>query len=65
MPDKEMRTSFSHVLSLMSVNAVNIFAGGFHTWVVLDNIFPKKEEFHELKGVSSQHDSPLNSESMG
>jgi alpha-tubulin suppressor-like RCC1 family protein len=38
LPDKEMRTSFTHVLSLMSVNAFKLYAGGFHSWVVLDDI---------------------------
>lgn len=46
-----MRTQFTHVLSLMSVNTSKIFAGGLHSWVVLDDLFPKKEEFIGLKKI--------------
>ncbi len=46
MPDKEtVRTNFSHVLSLMSVNVAQIYAGGLHSFVVLDEILPKKDDF--------------------
>ena len=46
MPDKEtVRTNFSHVLSLMSVNVAQIYAGGLHSFVVLDDILPKKDDF--------------------
>jgi hypothetical protein len=34
----------------MSVNVNKIYAGGFHSWVILDEMFPKKEEFSGLKG---------------
>ena len=45
LPNSEsMRKSFTHVLSLLSVNVVKIYAGGFHSWVVLDELFPKKED---------------------
>jgi hypothetical protein len=62
-----MRTSFSHVLSLMSVNAFKLYAGGFHSWVVLDDIMPKKEEFMSLKGgkIEEDDDSLLNSPREG
>jgi hypothetical protein len=40
-----MKKTFTHVLSLLSVNGYKIFAGGNHSWVVLDDVMPKKEEF--------------------
>ena len=43
-----MRTSFTHVLSLMSVNATKVYAGGFHSWVLLDETTPKRDEFQGL-----------------
>ena len=45
LPDKEMRKTFTHVLSLMSVNSVKLHAGGFHSWAILDEMMPKKDEF--------------------
>ena len=50
-----MRINFTLVTSLISVNTFQIFAGGLHSWVILDDVMPKKEEFSGLKGVS--HDS--------
>lgn len=39
-----------------------IVAGGFHSWAILDDIMPKKEEFTGLKGSNSDdEDSLLNS----
>ena len=47
----------------MSVNSLNIFAGGFHSWVLLDDLCPKKEEFSLLKGSENEEkDSLLNSD---
>jgi hypothetical protein len=34
----------------MSVNGVKIFAGGFHSWVLLDEGTPKRDEFSGMKG---------------
>jgi hypothetical protein len=59
-----MRKTFTHVLSLMSVNVVRIYAGGFHSWVILDEVMAKKDEFQGLKGTNSgdgDDDSLLNS----
>ena len=59
-----MRKSFTHVLSLMSVNSVKLYAGGFHSWAVLDEMMPKKDEFQTLRGIradSNEDDSLLNS----
>ena len=75
LPDKEMRKIFTHVLSLMSVNAIKLYAGGLHSWIVLDEVrnvliltyiqvMPKKDEFQALKGLGGadgEDDSLLNS----
>lgn len=46
----------------MSVNAVKLFAGGFHSWILLDDVMPKKDEFSGLQGTNlSDDDSLLNS----
>ena len=46
----------------MSVNTVKIYAGGFHSWIILDEVMPKKDEFLQLKGTNSgEDDSLLNS----
>jgi hypothetical protein len=39
-----MRKTFTHVFSLLSGNVANIYAGGFHSWIILDDIIPKKED---------------------
>lgn len=51
-------------MSLMSVTSINVFAGGLHSWVLLDDLFPKKEEFSVLKGSENEEDedSLLNSD---
>ncbi len=61
LPDQDtLRTTFSMVLSLMSVNVAQVFAGGLHSFVVLDDIIPKKDDFSNFKRGENQ-DSPLNS----
>lgn len=60
-----MRKTFVHVLSLMSVNSIKLYAGGFHSWAVLDEMMPKKDEFQTLRGArvdSNDEDSLLNSQ---
>jgi hypothetical protein len=29
----------------MSVNTAKIYAGGLHSWAILDDLMPKKDEF--------------------
>lgn len=52
------------MLSLLSVNGLKIFAGGIHSWVVLDDIMPKKDDFI-AGGAGDMKDSPLNSNKEG
>lgn len=56
LPDREMRTEFTHVWSLVSVNAVKIFAGGMHSWVVLDDVMPKKDDYKGQNEISAAND---------
>lgn len=37
------------MLSLISVNVVKLYAGGLHSWVILDDVMPKKDDFKNLK----------------
>jgi len=43
----------------MSVNVIKIYAGGFHSWILLDELMPKKDEFSKLKGTQSGEDESL------
>jgi len=43
--DKESRTSFTHVADLGPKNIYKIFAGGNHSWVVIDDIMPVRENY--------------------
>ena len=43
--DKEPRTSFTHVACLGPKNVYKIFAGGNHSWVVIDDIIPVREHY--------------------
>lgn len=43
--DKESKTQFTHVASLGPKNIVRIFAGGSHSWVVLDDMVPIRENY--------------------
>ncbi len=43
--DKESRTQFTHVISLGAKNIYKIFAGGNHSWVVIDDIMPIREHY--------------------
>jgi alpha-tubulin suppressor-like RCC1 family protein len=43
--EKESRTQFTHVHSVGNKNITKLFAGGCHSWVVLDSIVPIKEDY--------------------
>jgi len=43
--DKESRTQFTHVANLGAKNIYRIFAGGNHSWVVIDDIVPINEKY--------------------
>lgn len=59
-----MRTSFKHLRSLADKNVYRVFAGGNHTWVLLDEIIPMRTNVREpspLAGdrVLSPNGSPV------
>ena len=41
--DTETRTGFNHLKSLADKNVYRIFAGGNHSWVLLDEIVPMRK----------------------
>ena len=43
--DKESRTSFHHVANIGAKNVYRIFAGGNHSWVVIDDIIPIRRKY--------------------
>lgn len=43
--DLESRTAFQYVASVGDKNVYRIFAGGDHSWVVIDDIIPRKANF--------------------
>ena len=43
MGDTETRTCFTHLKSLADKNVYRIFAGGNHSWVLLDEIVPVRK----------------------
>jgi len=40
LSDKDSRTSFVYVANIGAKNVYRIFAGGNHSWVVIDDIMP-------------------------
>ena len=40
--DTEMRTGFTHLRTLADKNIYRVFAGGNHSWVLLDEIIPMR-----------------------
>lgn len=45
MNDRESRTAFQHVANIGCKNVYRIFAGGNHSWVVIDDIVPVKRKY--------------------
>jgi len=44
--DKESKTYFCNVQSLGNKNISKIFAGGNHSWIVLDTVMPVREKYN-------------------
>jgi len=60
--DKESRTSFTHVADLGAKNVYKIFGGGNHSWVVIDDILPVRENYRPpspVNHMNAQINSPL------
>ena len=43
--DTESKSKFQHVVQLGARKIYKIFAGGHHSWVVLDDIIPVREKY--------------------
>lgn len=43
--DNESRTAFQYVASVGEKNVYRIFAGGDHSWVVIDDIIPVRNSY--------------------
>ena len=43
--DKDSRTSFHHIINIGAKNVYRIFAGGNHSWVVIDDIIPIRRKY--------------------
>jgi hypothetical protein len=53
--DKESRTSFTHIAELGPKNIYKIFAGGNHSWVVIDDIMPLRENYRPPSPVMNSN----------
>ena len=45
LKDKESRTAFQHVANIGAKNIYRAFAGGNHSWVVIDEIIPIRTKY--------------------
>jgi alpha-tubulin suppressor-like RCC1 family protein len=43
--DKESKTSFTFVQAFSKKNISKIFAGGNHSWIVLDDVMPTRDNY--------------------
>lgn len=52
--EKESKTSFTHVADLGPKNVYKIFAGGNHSWVVIDEFIPVREDYRPPSPVGER-----------
>lgn len=57
--DKESRTQFTHVANLGGKNVYNIYAGGNHSWVVIDDVMPVRDNYRPPSPVGHDSVSPI------
>lgn len=50
--DKDSRTAFQHVANIGAKNVYRIFAGGNHSWVVIDDIVPVRKRYRPPSPVA-------------
>ena len=60
MNDKEARTQFTHVANLGGKNVYKIFAGGNHSWVVIDDNMPVRCDYRPPSPVGYDEASAMN-----
>jgi hypothetical protein len=61
LKDGESKTMFHHVVSLGPRNIYKIFAGGNHSWIVLDDIIPVREKYRAPSPLPEKAHSISNS----
>jgi len=57
--DKEARTQFTHVAHLGGKNVFRIFAGGNHSWVVVDDVLPVRDNYRPPSPVGHDDTSSI------
>ena len=69
--DKDSRTAFQHVANIGAKNVYRIFAGGNHSWVIIDDIVPVRKRYRppspipDNKQMRIEGDKLRNSQSFG
>lgn len=58
--DKESRTSFHHIANIGAKNVYRIFAGGNHSWVVIDDIIPIRRKYRPPSPVPDNKQMTIN-----
>ncbi len=61
--DKDSRTSFHHIINIGAKNVYRIFAGGNHSWVVIDDIIPIRRKYRPPSPVPDNKQMQLNGDS--
>jgi alpha-tubulin suppressor-like RCC1 family protein len=60
--DKESKTQFTYVQSFANKNITSIFAGGNHSWVVIDDAVPiNKDRKRDISPVLAREENRSNS----
>lgn len=58
--DKESKTQFTLVQQLGNKNVTKIFAGGSHSWVVLDSVVPMRDQWQmQQQTTAAKQATPL------
>lgn len=53
--DTESRNGFTLLSSMADKNAYRIFAGGNHTWILLDEFIPMRRNFRPPSPLATEH----------
>ena len=58
LEDDENRRNFTLLRSTMNLNITKIFAGGHHSWIIVDAKIPEKAELHSPSPIGSGGNTP-------
>jgi len=56
--EKNSKTHFVHLASLLNKNVLKVFAGGNHSWLLLDDLMPLREFYKAPSPVKPDIKSP-------